>query len=341
VDCPVCSRSIIKASTPSTLATSTAPTQRVLDSFFKALTPRTQQAYREALLQFAKWAAEAANLELSDSEDRDLAAVSALVFSWDALNAHTHVTEYVAWLQGRGLAPGTINHRLSALKSLLRLGRVLGIVSWALDVKGVKAGGVRDVRGPDLETVKRILAEEKSRASSRDYAILVLLFERGLRSIEVRELRLEHLKLGVQVGSILVRGKGKAGLTPLTISTNAVEALARWLVQRRVNENCDPSELDAPTSFVFHSPGHPLEPLTKAGIWAIAQRAGKRSGVKLWPHALRHSAITAALDATNGDIRKVQKFSRHQKVETVMKYDDDRRDSGGEVTEMLSERTKK
>ena len=331
----------IVPSKPSALDKATLPTQRVLDSFFKALTPRTQQAYREALLQFARWAAESDALQLSASEDADLAAVSALVFSWDALNAHTHVTEYVAWLQAKSLAPGTINHRLSALKSLLRLGRVLGIVTWALDVKGVKAGGVRDVRGPDLETVRRILAEEKSRASSRDYAILVLLFERGLRSIEVRELKLEHLKLGVSTGSILVRGKGKAGLTPLTISENATHALGRWLVQRRVSESSEAADLDNPASYVFHRPTKPLEPLTNAGIWAIAQRAGKRSGVKLWPHALRHSAITAALDATNGDIRKVQKFSRHQKVETVMKYDDDRRDSGGEVTEMLSERTKK
>jgi integrase/recombinase XerC len=53
------------------------------------------------------------------------------------------------------------------------------------------------------------------------------------------------------------------------------------------------------------------------------------------PHRIRHSAITAALDATNGDVRKVQRFSRHKKLDTLMIYDDNRSNMQGEISDLL------
>lgn len=55
------------------------------------------------------------------------------------------------------------------------------------------------------------------------------------------------------------------------------------------------------------------------------------------PHGLRHCAITRALDLNNGDVRKVRKFSRHAKVDTVLRYDDNRQDLGAEVTRQLGD----
>ncbi|NJM67993.1 MAG: hypothetical protein HC851_21180 [Acaryochloris sp. RU_4_1] len=54
------------------------------------------------------------------------------------------------------------------------------------------------------------------------------------------------------------------------------------------------------------------------------------------PHRVRHSSITAALEATGGNVRAVQQLSRHAKPETVMRYDDNRNNLQGEVTELLS-----
>jgi integrase/recombinase XerC len=58
---------------------------------------------------------------------------------------------------------------------------------------------------------------------------------------------------------------------------------------------------------------------------------------KLSPHRLRHSSITAALDATGGDVRKVQKLSRHADLNTLMIYDDNRRDEQGELSDILAD----
>ena len=55
------------------------------------------------------------------------------------------------------------------------------------------------------------------------------------------------------------------------------------------------------------------------------------------PHRIRHSAITAALDATNGDARKVQKLSRHRNLNTLMIYDDNRHQHQAEVTSLLAD----
>jgi integrase/recombinase XerC len=51
---------------------------------------------------------------------------------------------------------------------------------------------------------------------------------------------------------------------------------------------------------------------------------------------LRHAAITEALDVTGGDVRRVQKFSRHRDVRTLTTYDDNRTDMAGEVAKMVA-----
>jgi integrase/recombinase XerC len=53
------------------------------------------------------------------------------------------------------------------------------------------------------------------------------------------------------------------------------------------------------------------------------------------PHRIRHSAITAALDATDGNVPKVEKLSRHKNLNTLMIYDDNRGRDQQDVTEML------
>ncbi|WP_375492675.1 tyrosine-type recombinase/integrase [uncultured Nostoc sp.] len=66
--------------------------------------------------------------------------------------------------------------------------------------------------------------------------------------------------------------------------------------------------------------------------------AFKKAGVKkpMSPHRVRHSAITAALDATDGNIRKVQKLSRHADPRTLMIYDDNRNKDLWEMSELLT-----
>ena len=58
---------------------------------------------------------------------------------------------------------------------------------------------------------------------------------------------------------------------------------------------------------------------------------------KMSPHRIRHSAITAALDASDGNVRKVQKLSRHKDINTVMTYDDNRNNHQDEMSQLLED----
>ena len=91
---------------------------------------------------------------------------------------------------------------------------------------------------------------------------------------------------------------------------------------------------------------HPLDPgsapdarLTGRGVHKIIRDLGRRSGLArpLRPHALRHQGITKALDVSGGNVREVQRFSRHRKLDVLMRYDDNRQDLGGVVARRVSE----
>jgi len=80
-----------------------------------------------------------------------------------------------------GLAPATVNRRLSALRSIVQLGRTFGLVTWSLEIDGVKTKAYRDTADPGLEgvtAVKRRASKHRSPAkAARDVAIIRLLFD--------------------------------------------------------------------------------------------------------------------------------------------------------------------
>jgi integrase len=85
-------------------------------------------------------------------------------------------------------------------------------------------------------------------------------------------------------------------------------------------------------------PGHPGR-LDAGNVARIAHSVGRRAGVARGtnPHGLRHQGITRALALAHGDVRKVRRFSRHAKLETLLKYDDNRVDEAGAIARMLGE----
>ena len=91
---------------------------------------------------------------------------------------------------------------------------------------------------------------------------------------------------------------------------------------------------------LFYSVSHRCRGHRLAGssIWSIVRQMGSRCGVKVWPHGCRHTAVTAGLDATGGDVRSVRQFSRHANVETLLLYDDARQNLGGKVADMVAAR---
>ena len=66
----------------------------------------------------------------------------------------------------RGLAAATTNRRLAALRSVVKLARVLGLIGWTLEVTGLRAEVLKDTRGPGRPGFERMLEQLADRAAA-------------------------------------------------------------------------------------------------------------------------------------------------------------------------------
>ena len=252
------------------------------------------------------------------------------------------VLSYKAKLIEKGLKEATVNRRLAAIKSLTAIGRQIGVCSYTLeDITGEKLKPYRDTTGVDKEAFIRVLAlAEQKRAVQtkrsrlkgiRDYALLRLLWGNALRRGEISQTNINDFDAESQTLSIMGKGQGREKQI-ISLPPQSARALSEWLIAR------GESDPDAPLFIAIDNANYGQR-LSGNGIYTIVDRLCKKAGIskKMSPHRIRHSSITAALDATDGNIRKVQKLSRHVNINTVMTYDDNRSNHQEELSQLLDD----
>jgi len=135
-------------------------------------------------------------------------------------------------------------------------------------------------------------------------------------------------------GTLEILGKGKQKRVVVHVPKQTTEAISDWLIASGgdISAHC-PLFI----ALDFHHLGHRL---TGDGIYKIVRRAFQDAGVAkhMSPHRCRHSAITALLEKTDGNVRKAQKLSRHAKLNTLQIYDDNRNRDQLEMSELLMNR---
>lgn len=264
------------------------------------------------------------------------------LFSLPQGDANAVVLRFRQKLQESGMGAATVNRRLAAIRSLSKLARMLGVVPWTIEVPDLRVETYRDTRGPGAEGFRKMLAvlDGKTDAQSlRNRAILRLLYDLGLRRFEVTGLLLGHLDLAGR--RLWVLGKARDKREPVTVPEVTFGALCDWL---RVHPGIRSAQ---PGQNVAHVPlfvsldnstfGHSL---SNRSVNRIVSSVGASAGLHVWPHGLRHAAITEALDATGGDVRRAQRFARHRNPATTLRYDDNRADLAGQVADLVSKRSK-
>jgi integrase/recombinase XerC len=270
----------------------------------RAFSPNTVDCYRRDILQFASFTK---RIWRSDVQVKDVKP--------------EEVRAFIANLGALELSDSSIARKLASLKSFFRYLVRLEVLETN------PAAGLRYPRKkrklPSFLTVSQIEKlfkfEAKDFASSRDLAILELLYGSGMRVGELVVLDVDDIKLSE--GLVRVKGKGKKErVSPY--GACAQKALKRYLTFRREKLTEAPSRKatggrDAEALFLSCR----KERLRVRSIQRIvASRLGSAAREKsLSPHVLRHSFATHLLDA-GADLRAVQELLGHSSVVTTQIY---------------------
>jgi integrase/recombinase XerC len=298
-----------------TLADPKADSARLVQAFLGGLNPNTLRAYRRSLEDFRVYLkAESVSEAIGKFLTKSGGEANAIVLS------------YKNRLIEAGKSAGTVTARLAAIRSLVKLARTLGVIQWSIEIKGPKSEVYRDTKGPGREAFDRVVAdlEKKNDAPSRrDLAILRLLHDVALRRGEVVSLDIEHVDL--ENGTLSILGKGRHERETITLPEATKAALARWI---------EVAGRKTGPLFTNFDPAKKGGRLTGTSIYRLVRDT---YGL-IRPHGLRHTAITEALELTDGNVRAVQKFSRHKDVRVIERYDDNRKDIAGEIAKRIADR---
>lgn len=283
----------------------------------------TKEAYRKDLEDFSRTIKPQSSVETSIAEFIKLNREQAV----------TAVYHYKTVLIERGLAEATINRRLSTLRSLVTFANGVGACEWSLEsIRGEKVVAYRDTSGISVDKVLEMLQvpDRTTLAGKRDYAILRLLWDNALRRGEIVKTQIGEFDY--EAATLFIQGKGKGTQKEkISLSHKTAQAIMEWLNARKE------TNLNQPL-FIALNPSYRGRRLTGNSIALIVKKTAAKVGIKkkMSPHRMRHSAITAALEATNGNVVMVQKLSRHTRVETLLVYNDNRVNEQKHVTEILS-----
>jgi integrase/recombinase XerD len=212
----------------------------------------------------------------------------------------------------------------SARSQSRMLSSLRGFYNWAQEEKYITQNPILLFENPrQNRTIPVVLSEKEvqrildvipmnEQFSTRDKAIIELLYACGLRVSEACELKLSLLR--IKDGYIIVTGKGnKQRLVP--IHKEAIKYLELYLEHERPNTK--PKTNDSDTVFLSNRGGS----LTRQSIFMKLKRFAALAGIKknISPHTMRHSFATHLIER-GADLRVVQQLLGHESITTTEIY---------------------
>ncbi|MDR7086810.1 integrase/recombinase XerD [Aeromicrobium panaciterrae] len=164
----------------------------------------------------------------------------------------------------------------------------------------------------DIEAILDAAGAPGTTLSSRDRALLEVLYGTGARISEAVGIDLDDLDL--EDSTVLLRGKGgKQRILP--VGSFALASLSDYLTSSR--PALVSARQNSPAVFLNARGGR----LSRQSAWTVLTKAAKRAGITsdVSPHTLRHSFATHLLDG-GADVRVVQELLGHASVTTTQIY---------------------
>ncbi len=223
------------------------------------------------------------------------------------------VQAYCQHLMDRGLSPATVNRHLQAIRKFCDFARQANLMESnpALDVRRIQPLPISR-RALDADEIARLLeAVQAGRPSliKRDYAIIQLLLQTGIKVGELIELQLADIELTDGRGTLTVKGNGGNNHRRIPLNALACQALQEYLQVR-------PPSPDVKHLFLSQE-GNSISARTVQRLVNVYTRAAGLTGVSA--HTLRYTFATSMLEET-GDVATVANLLGHRSVETTLRY---------------------
>lgn len=231
------------------------------------------------------------------------------------------VSDYKIDQQHEAFAPATINRRLINVRLFYKTAVNLGIIT-SNPAEGVKHVGNQRLapKGLTSQEARQLLKEVELRKNVRDLLIIQLMLSAGLRCGEVVALKLQDVEISERKGALVVRkGKGDKQRT-VPLNQNLREILAEYIKQYQPTD-----------SLILGQRGA----ITQVAINKLVTKYGKKAGLKLHPHMLRHSYARAFMDK-HRDVVSLAQILGHQNISTTQIYTQNRLEDLQEKAEAVS-----
>lgn len=251
-----------------------------------------------------------------DGENSSANELKELVAGNLTVITRNHLYDYIDEKLMEEYAPSSINQDLYAFQATLRFLQERGYVVPAalLTLPGLKQGDslprfltdeqVCRVQKDLVARTKTAITPTAIRDSRLDLAVFYLLWQGGLRVCEVEDLTLDDLYLPQQ-RLIIREGKGLKDRT-IYLTKATIAAIEAYLEVR------GPGTSDH--VFLYRH-----KQMSKDLVRCRLSGAGKRTGVKITPHMLRHTFATQLVNA-GCDVTTIQQLLGHKRLTTTMIY---------------------
>lgn len=270
---------------------------------------RTHATYQSWLRHFEGWD--------RGTNGQPLIGVS---LSTDNLRAYLH------YQSARGIKPNSIKSTMYPIRAMCKYLRVNKKILKKDPFVGIVLPTIKDVQSftTDEKNVVKIMKAVESFVPDRRRelarAILSVYVYAGLRRFELCNLKLSDVDVDkTNPNPFVYVREGKGGKSAkVYICEECAEAIRKWLAVR---------EQDSTTDYIFTM--NRAKRVHFETVYHILRDAKKIAGLEhetFSLHALRHAAATRLL-ANGVDIVTIQKFLRHNHLETTQIYlhtDDDR-----------------
>lgn len=233
-----------------------------------------------------------------------------------------HLELFARWMEQQGRMPSTISRRLSTLSTFYRYCELEELLD---------KNPAAHVRRPKVSTESRTLGLDRHELGAllvqaglgdvREGALITLLALNGLRISEALNANIEDLSTERGHRTLAIVRKGGKRVT-IPLAPRTCRTLELYIGERTQGP-----------IFLGVGGGRMDRFCADRMVKRLARQAGIRKRIS--PHSLRHSFITAALDA-GVPLRDVQDAASHADPRTTMRYDRARQSLDRHATYVVS-----